>query len=133
MLHDFKEMMPEAQLCGLDISSYAIQHCIDDVLESLILGNVCKLPFQDNSFDLVTAINVIHNLPEIQCREAVGEIQRVSKRYAFIVVDGYRSQEEKQAIESWVLTAETVLSTDDWTALFAQCGYTGDYYWFTAN
>jgi hypothetical protein len=31
---------------------------------------------------------------------------------------------------AWNLTAKTILHVDDWKKLFAEVGYTGDYYWF---
>ena len=82
---------------------------------------------------VVVAINTIHNLPQRECRTAVREIQRVSLGHGFIVVDTYRNEAEQRAIEKWLLTARTVISVDGWRSLFAECGYTGDYYWFTAG
>ena len=133
MLHDFKELMPRLHVHGLDISQYAIENAIEDMKPFLVQGNVRSLPFPDDSFDLVVAINTVHNLPERECRTAVREIQRVSRGHGFVVVDAYRNEAEQRAIETWVLTARTVLSVDGWTSLFAECGYTGDYYWFTAG
>ena len=131
MLHDFKELMPRLHVHGLDISRYAFENAIEDMKPFLVQGNVRSLPFPDGSFDLVVAINTIHNLPERECRTAVRELQRVSRGHGFIVVDAYRNEAERRAIETWVLTARTVLSVEGWRSLFAQCGYTGDYYWFT--
>ena len=31
---------------------------------------------------------------------------------------------------AWNLTAQTILSVEEWQQLFAEAGYTGDYYWF---
>ena len=33
----------------------------------------------------------------------------------------------------WVLTALTFMHVDDWKKVFAEVGYTGDYYWFIAE
>ena len=57
----------------------------------LRLGNATHLPYPDRSFDLVTAINTIHNLPLAECKQALREIQRVSQGRAFIVVDAWRT------------------------------------------
>ena len=33
-------------------------------------------------------------------------------------------------MNDWNLTAQTMMSVDDWKVFFAEAGYTGDYYWF---
>jgi ubiquinone/menaquinone biosynthesis C-methylase UbiE len=131
MLHDFKALMPQAQVAGVDISSYAIDRAMEDVKPFLKVGNCKSLPFPDKSFDLVIAINTVHNLPYAECAQALSEIERVSRKHKFIVVDAYKNDEEKERMYQWNLTAETILHADDWQKLFAQAKYTGDYLWFT--
>ena len=130
MLHDFKELMPNLKIAGIDVSTYAIDHAIETVKPLLRVGDAKELPYQDNSFDLVTAVNTVHNLPQEECRRAIREIQRVSRAHAFLTVDAWRTEEERQRLESWVLTAQTYMHVDDWQQLFAEVGYTGDWYWF---
>jgi ubiquinone/menaquinone biosynthesis C-methylase UbiE len=96
----------------------------------LQVGNARELPYESRSFDFVTGINVLHNLPLEECKQALREIQRVSRRWAFIMVDAYRTPEEKQRLEAWVLTCKTYMHVDEWKRLFDEVGYTGDYYWF---
>ena len=31
---------------------------------------------------------------------------------------------------AWNLTAQTIMSVDEWIGFFKSVGYTGDYYWF---
>jgi ubiquinone/menaquinone biosynthesis C-methylase UbiE len=97
------------------------------------VGNAKSLPYPDKSFDLVLAINTIHNLPYEECKQSLREIQRVSRRHAFVMVDAYRTEAQRQAMLDWVLTAETMLHVDDWLKLFEEAGYTGDYYWWTVQ
>lgn len=130
MLMDFMQLMPKATLAGIDISEYAIEHALDDVKPFVQVGNAKSLPFEDKSFDLVLAINTIHNLPYEECKQSLREIGRVSRRNAFVMVDAYRTEEQHQAMLRWVLTAETMLHVDDWLKLFAEAGYTGDYFWW---
>lgn len=130
MLHDFKALMPDAHFSGLEISQYAIDNAMEDVRENILLGNVKELPFKDNSFDLVIAINTIHNLERDECFEAVKEIERVGRGGKFITVDAYRDEDEKKRMYMWNLTAKTIMSVDEWIAFFKEAGYTGDYYWF---
>ena len=76
------------------------------------------------------SINTIHNLEQAELIKALKEIQRVSKKDAFITVDAYRNKEEKDAMFAWNLTAKTILSVNEWKELFREVGYNGDYYWF---
>jgi ubiquinone/menaquinone biosynthesis C-methylase UbiE len=130
MLYDFMQLMPQAKLAGIDISEYAIQNALQPVRPLVRVGDAKSLPYPDKSFDLVLAINTIHNLPYEECKQSLREIQRVSRRHAFVMVDAYRTEAQRQAMLDWVLTAETMLHVDDWLKLFAEAGYTGDYYWW---
>jgi ubiquinone/menaquinone biosynthesis C-methylase UbiE len=132
MMHDFKLIMPDMEIQGVDISEYAIEHAIDSMKAHVRVADAKDLPFEDGEFDLVLAINVVHNLPQAECVQALQEIQRVTKKDAFVMVDAWRSEEEKVRLQNWVLTAKTYMHVDDWVALFAEAGYRGDYYWFTA-
>jgi len=133
MLHDFKELMPNLTIAGIDISEYAIENALESVKPYLQVGNAKELPFEDNSFDLVTAINTVHNLPLEECKQALREIERVSRKHSFVMVDAYRTPEEKRNLESWVLTCKTYMHIDEWEKLFEEVGYTGDYYGFIAE
>lgn len=129
MLRDFQKAIPHLHIAGLDISSYAIKHCLRDMAPFLEKGCATELPFESKSFDLVVSINTIHNLDRAGCVKALREIQRVG-RDAFVTVDAYRTTAEQARMLSWNLTAQTILHVDEWKALFAEAGYTGDYFWF---
>lgn len=130
MLYDFKRIMPDVTIAGVDISEYAIEHAHAEVKQYLQVGNAKELPYEDNSFDLVTAINTVHNLPLEDCKKALREIQRVSRKHAFVVVDAWRTEQGRNLMKQWVLTAKTYGHVDEWTRIFDEVGYTGDYYWF---
>jgi ubiquinone/menaquinone biosynthesis C-methylase UbiE len=133
MLYDFMLLMPQARVAGIDVSSYAIENALEPVRPFVEVGNAKALPYDDHSFDLVLSINTIHNLPYDECKQSMREIQRVSRRHAFVMVDAFRNEQQRQAMLQWVLTAETMLSTADWLKLFAEAGYTGDYSWWTVE
>ena len=133
MLHDFQELMPRATIAGIDISEYALAHAMPSVRPSLARANARDLPFADRSFDLVTAINAAHNLPLEECKQALREVQRVSRGHAFVVLDAWRTDAEREKLFKWVVTCRTAMHVDDWKALLAGVGYTGDYYWFIAE
>jgi ubiquinone/menaquinone biosynthesis C-methylase UbiE len=133
MLHDFKLLMPDATVAGIDISEYAIEHTMDDVKPFCQVADAKSLPFDDNSFDLVISINTVHNLDLADCKTALQEIERVSRKHSFVTMDAWRNEAEHQSMLKWNLTALTYMSVEDWEKLFAEVGYTGDYYWFIAE
>ena len=130
MLYDFMKLNPNYILKGIDISKYAIENSIPEIKSFLKVGNAKDLPFKDNSFDLVISINTSHNLELDECKVALKEMERVSKKNNFLIVDAYSNEIEKKRIFDWNLTAKTILSTQDWVKLFNEVGYNGDYYWF---
>lgn len=131
MLHDFLEAIPGVTVAGIEISPYAIENTMDDVKPFVQLGSAAKLPFADASFDLVIAINTIHNLKGEALKCSLRELERVSRKHKFVVVDAYRNEEERERLTEWNLTAETILHSTEWESLFREVGYTGDYFWFS--
>jgi ubiquinone/menaquinone biosynthesis C-methylase UbiE len=93
------------------------------------VGSCDRLPFPDGSFDAAISINTIHNLDHEGCMRALREMKRVSPRNNYVQIDSYRTPQEKQNMEDWVLTAVTTYDPEGWRALFAEAGYDGDYYW----
>lgn len=116
---------------GLDVSRYALLHCLPEVAGRLHLGSADSLPFPSHSFDAVLSINTIHNLDRDGCLRALREMTRVARdpQKCFVQVDAYRNQAEKDVFESWCLTALTYMRPVEWIALFNEAGYQGDYYW----
>ncbi|XZN90170.1 MAG: class I SAM-dependent methyltransferase [Microcoleus sp.] len=133
MLYDFKQLMPKITIAGIDISEYAIANAKEEVKPYLQVGNAKELPYPDKSFDLVISINTVHNLLLEDCKQALREIQRVTRQHAFIIADAWHNDEEKQRMLNWNLTALTYMHVNDWVKLFAEVDYRGDYYWFIAE
>ena len=130
MLHDFVGLIPGISVKGIDISKYAVENSMEDMRHHVQVADARKIPFEDDSFDLVISINTIHNLERDELITALKEIQRVSRKHAFITVDAYHNKEEKEAMYAWNLTAKTILSVPMWIKLFNEAGYTGDFFWF---
>tara|TARA_Y100000816_G_scaffold287987_1_gene271700 strand:+ start:6317 stop:6976 length:660 start_codon:yes stop_codon:yes gene_type:complete len=130
MLYDFKRLIKGISVKGIDISSYAIENCLFEMKDLLQVGNAKKLEFNDNEFDYIISINTIHNLELDECKQAIKEISRVSRKGSFITVDAYNSPEEKKRMYDWNLTAKTILSVREWKKLFKELKYNGDYFWF---
>ncbi len=78
-----------SQIVGLDIepNCLKIAKTINQGVQ-FYQGSIYKLPFQDNSFDLVLALEVLEHLeyPE----EAIGELNRVSRDWVIISVPNDR-------------------------------------------
>lgn len=130
MLHDMSLAVPGIRVEGVDVSEYAVANCIDSMKTRLRVADAKSLPFEDASFDVVISVNTVHNLDREECGRALLEIQRVSRGKCFITVDAYRTEEEKEAMYAWNLTAKTIMHAEEWKAFFREIGYTGDYYWF---
>jgi len=133
LLYDFKELMPNCTVAGIDVSEYAIENAMPSVKPYLKVVSAETLPYPDKSFDLVISINSIHNLSPESLKAALKEVERVSREHSYITVDAWRNEEERENLYKWVLTAETMMHVDDWKKLFDEVGYTGDYWWFIAD
>jgi len=159
LLYDLQDMRPGIKVAGIDISDYALNNAMGGygkylenkngveqekaslleekakrkILPHMIKGSAERLPWPDNSFDVVLSINTTHNLPEDKIKQSIQEMNRVCRtpENMFIQVDGYKTPEEKQRMDNWVLTAETMKSVDGWLDLFNEVGYKGDYFWTT--
>lgn len=130
LLEDLNRLSPNLQLHGVDISTYAKSKAnplIKDVIEIFDCNN--DLPYENNSFAAVFAINTIHNLSLDNCKKAIREIERVCPGRGFIQVDAYRTEAERAIFLDWMLTAKTFDTPDGWKKIFEECGYTGYYFW----
>lgn len=130
MLHDIAAAISGITVTGVDISEYAVKHAIDSMLPNVHVADARELPFEDSSFDVVISINTIHNLEKDDLAQALLEIERVSRGKSFVTVDAYNTEEERDRMMAWNLTAKTIMSSKEWISFFDEVGYSGDYYWF---
>lgn len=129
LLHDFLQVIPGIGVRGVDVSAYAVANAMDTVKPFLLVGSADALPYPDQSFDLVISINTVHNLPRDRCVQALREMERVSRGHKYLQVDSFLNEEQRDNFKRWQLTAVTYFDPAGWRALFAEAGYTGDYYW----
>lgn len=128
LLQALKEEVPGLHLAGCDISEYAVHECPHDL--DIIVANAKDLSrYGTQSFSLAVSVNTIHNLERKDCIKALAELQRVGRR-AYVTLDAYRTEAERQRMLDWNLTALTILHVDEWLELFKEAGYTGDYGWW---
>lgn len=131
LVNDLMQACPGLEAFGLDISGYGVRNCHPNVVGRLQIGDARALPFPDDSFDCIISINTLHNLARDDVVTAISEIERVARaqRRAYIVVDAYRTEEQRAIFEDWVLTALHYDTPERWVDLFKEAGYTGDWYW----
>ena len=127
LLYELTQAVPGIEICGIDISEYAIEHAKEEVRSFLQVGNATHLPFEEHSFDLVISLNTVHNRFCYELDRALREIERVGKDKKYIVVESYRNQEEKVNLMYWVLTGECFFSPEEWQWWFDHCGFSGDH------
>jgi hypothetical protein len=130
MLFDFMRLAPGILVAGIDISEYCYDNAISTVRPFLSIGSCDKLPFPARSFDYVFSIATIHNLDRDGIRRSLREIVRVTRKGAFIKVNGYANDEERRRINAWNIVASEPLSVDEWLAIFEETGYVYDYEFF---
>ena len=127
LLYDFLKVIPEAEVHGIDISSYAINNSKDEIKDRIKLGNATNLPWPDDYFDLVISINTFHCLHSYELEKALKEMERVSKKYKYLCVESYRNEEEKANLLYWQVTCEAFNNPESWKWWFKKNNYTGDY------
>ena len=127
LLFEFKKLLPNCTITGLDMSKYAVENGKEEIRDRLFVHRAQdRYPFKDKQFDIVISITTLHNLRINDLKAALLEIERVGKS-KFIVVESYRSEEELFNLECWALTAEAFFRPEEWTWLFSEFGYKGDY------
>ena len=126
LLYDFKKILPDCEVFGIDISEYAIKNSKEELEGRLRLGNATNLPWDDNTFDIVISITTLHNLKAYELDLALREIERVGKK-KYLCVESYRTEEEKANLLYWQVTCEAFNTPEEWRWWFNLTGYTGDF------
>lgn len=68
--------------CGLDITTLDITL----QLQPQVCGDVTRIPFRDNAFDLVAAFEILEHIPYEKTLIALSELQRVTRQHVVISV-----------------------------------------------
>ena len=127
LLYDFTRLLPECQVTGFDVSEYGIANSKEEIRDRLFLHRAQDpYPFGDQQFDLVISINTLHNLKVFDLKSALQEIERVG-RQKYVLVEGYRNEQELFNLQCWALTAEAFFAPEEWIWMYREFGYTGDY------
>lgn len=127
LLYEFKKLLPKADICGFDLSRYAIDNAKEEIKNNLFMHQAQETyPFKDKEFDLIISITTLHNLAIDDFKKALKEIERVGKN-KYIAVESYRNEVELFNLQCWALTCMSFFSNKEWIWLFDEFGYSGDY------
>lgn len=126
-LFDFLKVRPDAEIHGIDISAYAIEHAKEEIRDRLQVGNAINLPWPDDSFDLVVSMTTLHNLHNYDLDRALREMERVGRQHKYLCVESYRTEQEKANLLYWQVTCEAFCTPEEWHWWFRHTGYSGDH------
>ncbi len=127
LLYELKQLLPDAEIVGFDISKHGLADAKEEVRDKLISFKAQDpYPWDNNHFDLVISLGCLHNLRIFDLETAIKEIERVGKN-KYIMVESYQNEQEQFNLQCWALTAESFFDKDEWVWLYNHFGYTGDY------
>ena len=127
LLYEMKKILPNLEISGFDISKYGIENAKPEIKKYLFRHDAKdKFPFKDKSFDLVISVSSLHNLMLGDLESSILEVERVGKK-SYIMVEGYRNEQELFNLQCWALTAESFFDDNEWIWVFKNSGYKGDY------
>ena len=90
---------PAFDLCGCDASEEFVRICKYKKM-NVILGNITNLPYDDNTFDFVFCIAVIHHLSTLELRKkAVEELIRITKHGGKILIQVWAQHQEYSKVK----------------------------------
>jgi len=127
LLYELTQVLPGIEVAGLDISTHAIENSKQEIRPFLREGTASDLPFEDDCFDLVVSLGVLHNLKIFDLYKALSHIERVRRGGAYVMVESYRNEREKANLLYWQLTCESFYSPEEWQWIYGKAGYTGDF------
>ena len=127
LLYEFKQLLPEAEIVGFDISRHGLADAKEEIRDGLIEHRAENpYPWPDNYFDLVISLGCLHNLRIFELEKALKEIERVGKN-RYVMLESYRNEQELFNLQCWALTCESFFDTEEWIWQYKHFGYTGDY------
>lgn len=127
LLYEIKQLLPEAEIVGFDISKHGLASAKEEIKDNLITYKAQdRYPWGDKYFDLVISLGCLHNLRIFELQTALSEIERVGKQ-GYVMLESYRSELELFNLQCWALTCESFFDTAEWIWLYRHFGYNGDY------
>lgn len=127
LLFEIKKILPNIKVYGFDISKHAIKNAKIQIKKNLFVHDGKKtFPFKNKYFDFTFTLACLHNFKVNDLEKSIKEIERVSKK-SYIMVEGYRNEQELFNLQCWALTAETFFDDKEWKWMFKKCKFSGDF------
>jgi ubiquinone/menaquinone biosynthesis C-methylase UbiE len=127
LLADIIKVLPQIDVTGYDISTYAKKKAHKDVKKRIFnVRAQDKYRFKDKKIDLLISLGTLHNLKIFELEKAFKEINRVSKK-SYIWVESFRNSRELFNLQCWALTCQSFYTPNEWIWLFKKFKYKGDY------
>ncbi|MFA5926415.1 MAG: methyltransferase domain-containing protein [Parcubacteria group bacterium] len=106
---------------GIDSSSFAVKKSDASVREKISQGDILRLPFKKNNFDVAICLDVINYLNEEEISKAVRNLANTAKKYIFFGAIFKRSWTASQKWNPDKLR-KSVLSKKGYTGIFRENG-----------
>lgn len=86
LLSAIREVNPEIEIWGFDLSEYGIEHALPDIKDALSLLDCAEepLPYPDRYFDLCIAMDFYEHQDDEHIESVVAETARVTSGYIFV-------------------------------------------------
>ena len=130
LLSDLTELGIE--VVGVDSSSYARSHGAVESWGAVKIIPALPTEQLQNPFDLALALGLVYTLNLTDAMQCIRTMERIAHR-AFITLAAYDTEEDLRLFRKWTLLGTTILKKDEWVEVLKHCGYTGDYWFITAE
>lgn len=127
--------LPGSEVVGVDLSPWYVEHAREQLggAARVEVANAEALPFVDESFDVVTSIFLLHELPRRVRRVALAEMRRVLKSGGLLVLEDAAqpsdAPELRPVLEQFSKDLHEPFfgdyQRDDLTALLEETGFSG--------
>ncbi len=121
LLYELKKL--GMNVCGVESSSYARRTAKIEIVSA---------PPPGITYDLCIAKGVVYTLPLDQAMNMIRGIEKLAHK-AFITLAAYETEKDLNLFRRWTLLGTTILKKDEWREVLKHCGYTGDYWFVTAE
>jgi ubiquinone/menaquinone biosynthesis C-methylase UbiE len=71
---------------GIDVSPYSVSKAKRQISGTFKKANILKIPFKNETFDVVVALEILEHIPAEKAHKALAEINRVLKENGLFVV-----------------------------------------------
>ena len=83
-------------------------------------------------FDLCLALGLVYTLNLQDAMSCLRRIENIAHA-SFITLAAYETEEDLRLFRKWTLLGTTILRKEEWLEVLKHCGFTGDYWFVTAQ